>query len=74
MECLKKTTGIGSFALLHIIGIHYIYSYVLYKEMVLSLGLIDKDRLHTLYNHYDRLYISYQLRYYLTSYIFVENE
>ena len=55
----KKTTGIGSFALLHIIGIRYIYSYVLYKERALSLGLIDKDRLHTLRNHYDRLYISY---------------
>lgn len=46
--------GILLFAILHVIGARYIYSYVPYKEWGISLGIVDADFFHDTRNHYDR--------------------
>lgn len=47
--------GIVCFTLLHIIGARYIYSYVPYKEVAVSLGIVGTDFFQDSRNHYDRL-------------------
>lgn len=47
--------GIVCFTLLHIIGARYIYSYVPYKEVAVSLGIVSTDFFQDSRNHYDRL-------------------
>lgn len=46
--------GILLFAILHVIGARYIYSYVPYKEWSVSLGIVDADFFQDPRNHYDR--------------------
>ncbi len=47
--------GMVCFTLLHIIGARYIYSYVPYKEVAVSLGIVSTDFFQDSRNHYDRL-------------------
>jgi integral membrane protein len=47
--------GMVCFTLLHIIGARYIYSYVPYKEVAVSLGIVGTDFFQDSRNHYDRL-------------------
>lgn len=46
--------GILLFAILHVIGARYIYSYVPYKEWGVSLGIVDANFFQDSRNHYDR--------------------
>lgn len=43
---LSAFVGIILFAVLHVIGARYIYSYVPYKEWGISLGIVDADFFH----------------------------
>ena len=47
--------GLACFTILHVIGARYIYSYVPYKELAVSLGLVDTSFFQDPRNHYDRL-------------------
>lgn len=47
--------GMVCFTLLHIIGARYIYSYVPYKEVAVSLGIVGTDFFQDSRNHYDHL-------------------
>lgn len=47
--------GIIIFTLLHTIGARYIYSYVPYKDWLISYGIIGEDYFQDTRNHYDRL-------------------
>ena len=47
--------GLACFTILHVIGARYIYSYVPYKELAVSLGLLDTGFFQDSRNHYDRL-------------------
>lgn len=47
--------GLACFTILHVIGARYIYSYVPYKELAVSLGLVDTGFFQDPRNHYDRL-------------------
>ena len=51
---LSAFLGILLFAILHVIGARYIYSYVPYKEWSVSLGIVDADFFQDPRNHYDR--------------------
>ena len=42
------------FALLHVVGARYIYSYVPYKEWIVSAGIVNADFFQDTRNHYDR--------------------
>ena len=42
------------FALLHVVGARYIYSYVPYKEWSISAGIVNADFFQDTRNHYDR--------------------
>jgi len=46
---------LACFTILHVIGARYIYSYVPYKELAVSLGLVDTGFFQDSRNHYDRL-------------------
>lgn len=46
--------GIVVFAILHVVGARYIYSYVPYKEWIISTGIVDADFFGGTRNHYDR--------------------
>jgi putative membrane protein len=52
---LSAFVSILLFAILHVIGARYIYSYVPYKEWAVSLGVVDDSFLHDSRNQYDRL-------------------
>ena len=52
---LPAFIGITCFTFLHILGAHYIYSYVPYKEWAVSLGIVDADFFQSPRNHFDRL-------------------
>lgn len=52
---MSAFVGILLFAILHVIGARYIYSYVPYKEWVASLGIVDGGFFKDSRNHYDRL-------------------
>ena len=60
-DVFKKTmpmsafAGLACFTILHVIGARYIYSYVPYKELAVSLGLVDTGFFQDPRNHYDRL-------------------
>ena len=47
--------GLACFTILHVVGARYIYSYVPYKELAVSLGLVDTGFFQDPRNHYDRL-------------------
>lgn len=47
--------GLACFTILHVVGARYIYSYVPYKELAVSLGLVDTGFFQNPRNHYDRL-------------------
>ena len=47
--------GLACFTILHVIGARYIYSYVPYKELAVSLRLVDTGFFQDSRNHYDRL-------------------
>ena len=51
---MSAFVGILLFAVLHVIGARYIYSYVPYKEWSVSLGIVDADFFQDTRNHYDR--------------------
>ena len=53
---MPKTAFIGIllFAILHVIGARYIYSYVPYKDWCVSLGIVDAGFFQDSRNHYDR--------------------
>ena len=51
---LSAFLGILLFAILHVVGARYIYSYVPYKEWSVSLGIVDADFFQDPRNHYDR--------------------
>ena len=51
---MSAFVGILLFAVLHIIGARYIYSYVPNKEWCFSLGLVVVGFFHDSRNHYDR--------------------
>ena len=51
---ISAFVGILLFAVLHVIGARYIYSYVPYKEWSVSLGIVDADFFQDTRNHYDR--------------------
>lgn len=50
---MSAFAGLLLFAMLHVIGARYIYSYVPYKEWGVSMGLVDANLIHGR-NHYDR--------------------
>ena len=52
---MSAFVGLACFTILHVIGARYIYSYVPYKELAVSLGLVDTGFFHDPRNHYDRL-------------------
>ncbi len=51
---MSAFVGILLFAVLHVIGARYIYSYVPYKEWAVSLGIVDTGFFQDPRNHYDR--------------------
>ena len=51
---MSAFVGILLFAILHVIGARYIYSYVPYKEWSVSLGIVDENFFQDTRNHYDR--------------------
>ena len=51
---MSAFAGIVIFAVLHVIGARYIYSYVPYKDWSVSLGIVDADYFQDSRNHYDR--------------------
>ncbi|MBR6262419.1 MAG: DUF2238 domain-containing protein, partial [Prevotella sp.] len=51
---MSAFVGIFLFAVLHVIGARYIYSYVPYKEWGVSLGIVDASFFQDTRNHYDR--------------------
>ena len=51
---MSAFVGILLFAVLHVIGARYIYSYVPYKEWCVSLGIVDVSFFQDPRNHYDR--------------------
>ena len=51
---MSAFVGILLFAILHVIGARYIYSYVPYKEWGVSLGIVDDGFFQDSRNHYDR--------------------
>ena len=51
---MSAFVGILLFAVLHVIGARYIYSYVPYKEWGISLGIVDASYFQDSRNHYDR--------------------
>ena len=51
---MSAFVGILLFAVLHVIGARYIYSYVPYKDWSVSLGIVDADFFQDTRNHYDR--------------------
>ena len=51
---MSAFVGMLMFAILHVIGARYIYSYVPYKEWSVSLGIVDADFFQDSRNHYDR--------------------
>ena len=52
---MSAFVGLACFTILHVIGARYIYSYVPYKELAVSLGLVDTSFFQDPRNHYDRL-------------------
>ena len=52
---MSAFVALACFTILHVIGAHYIYSYVPYKELAVSLGLVDTGFFQNPRNHYDRL-------------------
>lgn len=52
---LPAFIGIACFTFLHILGAHYIYSYVPYKEWAVTLDIVDADFFQSPRNHFDRL-------------------
>ena len=51
---MSAFVGILLFAILHVIGARYIYSNVPYKELSVSLGIVDAGFFKDTRNHYDR--------------------
>ena len=51
---MSAFVGILLFAILHVIGARYIYSYVPYKEWGVSIGIVDASFFQDSRNHYDR--------------------
>ena len=51
---MSAFVGILLFAVLHVIGARYIYSYVPYKDWSVSLGIVDAGFFQDTRNHYDR--------------------
>ena len=47
--------GLACFTILHVVGARYIYSYVPYKELAVSLGLVDTGFFQDSRNYYGRL-------------------
>lgn len=52
---MSAFVGLACFTILHVIGARYIYSYVPYKELAVSLRLVDTGFFQDPRNHYDRL-------------------
>ena len=52
---MSAFAGLVCFTILHVNGARYIYSYVPYKELAVSLGLVDTGFFQDSRNHYDRL-------------------
>lgn len=52
---MSAFAGLACFTILHVIGARYIYSYVPYKELAVSLRLVDTSFFQDSRNHYDRL-------------------
>ena len=52
---MSAFVGLVCFTILHVIGARYIYSYVPYKELAVSLRLVDTSFFQDSRNHYDRL-------------------
>ena len=52
---MSAFVGILLFAILHVIGARYIYSFVPYKDWCVSLGICDADFFQDPRNHFDRL-------------------